>query len=84
MPKQIIIKIRKKYVLFQFLSSPFSPPSLAETSHKVNPCGHLGKCQVSGTKAWSRGWLLVHGELKAVSIITHQAVQSPEMGTENP
>lgn len=30
-----------------------------------------------------RGWL-VHGELKAVSIITHQAVQSPEMGTENP
>jgi len=30
-----------------------------------------------------RGWL-VHGELKAVSIITQQAAQSPEMGKENP
>lgn len=29
-----------------------------------------------------RGWL-VHGELKAVSVITQQAAQSPEVGKEN-
>lgn len=83
-PIQIIITIKKSYVLFQFLSSSASPILPSRNQAQGQPMQaprEMSSVRHKGLE--QRDWL-VHGELKAVSIITHEAVQSPEMGTENP
>lgn len=82
-PIQITTNSKNSYVLFQF-SSPSVPPLPCRNQAQGQPMwapGEMSSVRHTGPEPRGR---LAHGELKAVSIITQQAPQSPEMGKENP